>query len=132
MKLFIVSFDLILSIFIFSSVFTFFLYFIVTDFNVLFNILNQFSDTLSINSKIQSILFLTKNQNLPYVFAETLFEPYNAEFIPFNLISVNQILTNSSFNSSLNPSNNIYQHYTVRTIDISNKIFLLVIKNETK
>lgn len=122
MKLIITSFDLILSIFIFSSVFTFFLYSVITDFNILFNTINQFSNTLLINSKIQNIIFLTKNIKRPNEFIKNLLKSYTIKFISFNAIALNPIVSHNFYS----------RYYLIRTISNNNRISLLVIKNETK
>ncbi len=120
MNLIIVSIDLIIGIFVMSSIFTYFIYFTSSGFNAGLGSLNKFSKILTLNAHTQNFILLAEDSGIDQKQATSLFASYNAVIIPFNPFNpFNGIQNNNSLNTD----------YFSRIISIQGNEYRLVVSN---
>ena len=119
MKLIIASIDMLIAVFILSSVFAYFIYFMGSGLSTMLKSLYYSSYNLAISAKIQGIVFLTESSGIGEIDSLRLFATYNAMLVPFNA------LNNSTSLSSQCRCNGLS-----RIITINNRQYRVVINNE--
>ncbi len=93
MKIIIASIDMLIAIFVLSSVFTYFLYFIGSGLNAMLKSLYNSAYNLAISAKIQSVIFLTESSGIGKMDTLRLFATYNVVLMPFNALNNNTSLS---------------------------------------
>lgn len=119
MKLIIASIDMVIAVFVLSSVFAYFLYFAGSGLGATLKSLYGASYALAASAKIQSIVFLAESSGIGEAGAAGLFAPYNALLVPFNALNGNASLAQPCGCRALS-----------RIITINSRQYKVVIKDE--